>query len=178
MSSAQNLSFVWGPEACLSSFRGKAPTLKKHCICGSENFILHVLSNISVHINCIVMRRTMLLRMCAFVFCICANSSRCIVEPYTMYSGTMLYSVTTRTFGPYKVPCYIVFINVNLVIKNTVQWNLVMKSSDITKPSYNKVILVVPALCISLFFSPWYNEKPDTRWFSWSQGPRHNEVPL
>ena len=35
-----------------------------------------------------------------------------------------------------------------------VQWNLVIKRSDITKPSYNKVILVVPALYISLFFYP------------------------
>ena len=34
-----------------------------------------------------------------------------------------------------------------------VQWNLVIKRSDITKPSYNKVILVVPALYISLFFT-------------------------
>ena len=32
-----------------------------------------------------------------------------------------------------------------------VQWNLVTKRSDITKPSYNKVILLVPALYISLF---------------------------
>ena len=36
-----------------------------------------------------------------------------------------------------------------------VQWNLVIKRSDITKPSlYNKVILLVPALYISLFFYP------------------------
>ena len=35
-----------------------------------------------------------------------------------------------------------------------VQWNLVIKRSDITKPSYNKVILLVPALSISLFFYP------------------------
>ena len=32
-----------------------------------------------------------------------------------------------------------------------VQWNLVIKRSDITKPSYNKVILLVPPLYISLF---------------------------
>ena len=36
----------------------------------------------------------------------------------------------------------------------TVQWNLIIKRSDITKPSYNKVILLVPALYISLFFYP------------------------
>ena len=35
-----------------------------------------------------------------------------------------------------------------------IQWNLVIKRSDITKPSYNKVILLVPALYISLFFNP------------------------
>ena len=29
----------------------------------------------------------------------------------------------------------------------------------VTKPSYNKVILLVPALYI--FFLPWYIEKPD-----------------
>ena len=34
-----------------------------------------------------------------------------------------------------------------------VQWNLVIKRSDITKPSYNKVILLVPPLYISLFFT-------------------------
>ena len=32
-----------------------------------------------------------------------------------------------------------------------VQWNLVIKRSDITKPSYNKVILLVQALYISVF---------------------------
>ena len=32
------------------------------------------------------------------------------------------------------------------------QWNLVIKRSDITKPSYNKVILLGPALYISLFY--------------------------
>ena len=35
-----------------------------------------------------------------------------------------------------------------------VQWNLVIKRSDIAKRSYNKVILLVPALYISLFFYP------------------------
>ena len=35
-----------------------------------------------------------------------------------------------------------------------IQWNLVIKRSDITKPSYNKVILWVPAFYISLFFNP------------------------
>ena len=34
-----------------------------------------------------------------------------------------------------------------------IQWNLVIKRSDITKPSYNKIILLVPALYISLFFT-------------------------
>ena len=35
-----------------------------------------------------------------------------------------------------------------------IQWNLLIKRSDITKPSYNKVILLVPALYISLFLYP------------------------
>ena len=35
-----------------------------------------------------------------------------------------------------------------------IQWNLVIKRSDITKPSYNMVIFRVPALYISLFFNP------------------------
>ena len=39
-------------------------------------------------------------------------------------------------------------------LPHIVQWNLVIKRSDITKPSYNKVILLVPALYISLFFYP------------------------
>ena len=46
----------------------------------------------------------------------------------------------------------------DIILLFHVQWNLVMKRSDITKPSYNKVILLVPALYISLFFYP---EKPD-----------------
>ena len=36
----------------------------------------------------------------------------------------------------------------------SVQWNLVIKRLDITKPSYNKVILLVPTLYISLLFYP------------------------
>ena len=44
---------------------------------------------------------------------------------------------------------------------NNIQWNLVIKRSDIAKLSCNKVILLVPALYVSLFFLPWYNEKPD-----------------
>ena len=39
-------------------------------------------------------------------------------------------------------------------LKFVIQWNLVIKRSDITKPSYHKVILLVPALYISLFFDP------------------------
>ena len=40
------------------------------------------------------------------------------------------------------------------VITLNIQWNLVIKRSDITKPSYNKVILLVPSLYISLLFYP------------------------
>ena len=39
-------------------------------------------------------------------------------------------------------------------IKACIQWNLDIKRSDITKPSYNKVNLLVPALYIPLFFHP------------------------
>ena len=40
-----------------------------------------------------------------------------------------------------------------LLQKNEIQWNIVIKRSDITKPSYiNKVILLVPAIYISLVF--------------------------
>ena len=39
-------------------------------------------------------------------------------------------------------------------LTSTVQWNLVIKRSDITNPCYNKVLSLVPALYISLFFYP------------------------
>ena len=42
--------------------------------------------------------------------------------------------------------------NAHEVIIYIIQRNLAIKRSDITKPSYNKVILLVPALYISLFF--------------------------
>jgi len=38
--------------------------------------------------------------------------------------------------------------------RRALQWNLVIKRSAITKPSYNKVLLLVPALYFSLFFNP------------------------
>ena len=46
------------------------------------------------------------------------------------------------------------FVNSNAMVTSShkshvIQWNLVIKRSDITKPSYNKVILLVPALYIS-----------------------------
>ena len=40
------------------------------------------------------------------------------------------------------------------IFDKTIQWNLVLEMSDITKPSYNKVILVVPALYNSFFVYP------------------------
>ena len=43
-------------------------------------------------------------------------------------------------------------IDLNIFVWH-IQWNLVIKRSDITKPSYNKVILLVSALYISLFFT-------------------------
>ena len=39
-------------------------------------------------------------------------------------------------------------------IPHHIQWNLVIKRSDIIIPSYNKVILLVPAFYISLCFYP------------------------
>ena len=42
-------------------------------------------------------------------------------------------------------------LNVSLVY---IQWNLIIPRSDITKSSYNEVILLVLALYISLFFYP------------------------
>ena len=39
-------------------------------------------------------------------------------------------------------------------LETLIQWNLIIKRSDITKPSYNKVILLVPALYVSLLFYP------------------------
>ena len=48
------------------------------------------------------------------------------------------------------------FLKINLSEKYTnikVQWNIVIKNLDITKPSHNEVILLVPALYICLFFT-------------------------
>ena len=42
-----------------------------------------------------------------------------------------------------------------------IQWKLVTKRSDITKPSYNTVILLVPAFYITLLFYSDLNKKPD-----------------
>ena len=53
----------------------------------------------------------------------------------------------TRLFS---IHFFFIFFLLQVLI---VQWNLIIKTSDITKPSYNKVILLVPALYISLFFT-------------------------
>ena len=60
------------------------------------------------------------------------------------------------SWSPSVEPCdrynsRIAFFHQRLLI--LIQWNLVIKRSDITKPFYNKVILLVPALYISLFFT-------------------------
>ena len=53
------------------------------------------------------------------------------------------------------------------------------KEVGYNKTSYNKVILLVPALYISLFFCPdIMRNLIITRQISWSQGPRYKEVPL
>ena len=41
------------------------------------------------------------------------------------------------------------------------QWNLVIKRSDITKPSYNKVKFAGANSVHFLVSAPWYNKKPD-----------------
>ena len=46
------------------------------------------------------------------------------------------------------------YIDVKHIMRMKIQWNLVITRSDITKSSYNEVILLVPALYISLFFYP------------------------
>ena len=60
------------------------------------------------------------------------------------------YSSTRCSF---KMKVKRVSIKNNQLCMN-VQWNLVITRSDITKSSYNEVILLVPALSISLFFYP------------------------
>ena len=63
--------------------------------------------------------------------------------------------------------------------KQKIQWSLGIKRLHMTKPRHNKVILLVWALYRNfLDFSRWYNKKPDRREFSWSEGPRYNEVSL
>ena len=61
--------------------------------------------------------------------------------------------------------CYAFNNKIHCFIKKIHVFRVQYCRKSITKPSYNKVILLVPALYISLFFS-------------WSQGPRYNEVPL
>ena len=46
------------------------------------------------------------------------------------------------------------WVSTENVLNTVLQWNLVIKRSDITKPSYNKVILLVPPLYIPLCFYP------------------------
>ena len=48
--------------------------------------------------------------------------------------------------------CYVCRHGAEGITWRYIQWNLVIKRSDITKPSYNKVILLVPDLYIFLCF--------------------------
>ena len=66
-----------------------------------------------------------------------------VITRYLMYKGNFA--------GQIFFTFYIVLILHN---KIHVQWNLVITRSDKTKSSYNEVILLVPALYISLFFYP------------------------
>lgn len=52
-----------------------------------------------------------------------------------------------------------------------IQWNLIIKSLDITQPSY-KFILLAPALNSPFFLTVM------TREFSWSEGPRYDKLLL
>ena len=62
--------------------------------------------------------------------------------------------ILVQKFGLHIVSHYLTGWKWDLKLSLEVQWNLVIKRSDITKPSYNKVILLVPTLYISLFFYP------------------------
>ena len=50
------------------------------------------------------------------------------------------------------------YLNCHGAENDTLKW--CFEYMILTKPSYNKAILLVPALCISVFFYP-DNEKPD-----------------
>ena len=73
-----------------------------------------------------------------------------VISDFSLYPGKNTRKC--KELEPAKLPYYkrVLFISDLYII----QWNLVIKRSDITKPSYNKVILLVPALYISLFFLP------------------------
>ena len=60
-------------------------------------------------------------------------------------------SVMKRFFYNRFILCSYIILMSSLIL---LQWNLIIKRSGITKPSYNKVILQVPALYISLFVYP------------------------
>ena len=96
-----------------------------------------------------------------------------VISGFTLYQGKKRKKY--KELGPAKFPCYCkrvvlsdLFITrfrcigistrlpsstfgtdtgaMQYELDPIVQWNLVIKRSDITKPSYNKVILLVPAL--------------------------------
>ena len=60
--------------------------------------------------------------------------------------GSQLLSKLFATLADQEIAKSVIII----ILK--VQWNLVIKRSDIAKPSYKKVIWVVPTLYIPLFF--------------------------
>ena len=75
-----------------------------------------------------------------------------VISGFSLYPGKNTRKCKVLELEPAKLPYYkrVLFISDLYII----QWNLIIKRSDITKPSYNKVILLVPALYISLFFYP------------------------
>ena len=79
-----------------------------------------------------------------------------MINTHTVLINTC-YTMNSQTYIQSPLPMK----SINCQSWRSIQWNLVIKRSDITKPSYKKVILLVPALYIYFFFLPWYNEKPD-----------------
>ena len=68
-------------------------------------------------------------------------------------SGTYLYLFLLLV--TWKSPRVVLYTHINTFVLThfRIQWNLIIKRLDITKPSYNKVILLVPS---SLYFFVFY----------------------
>ena len=81
----------------------------------------------------------------------------CFIRGIIAYLCLNMINFDAVDFSGHRSKEVISFFWRSVYIQHTeviVQWNLGIKRSDITKPSYNKVILLVPALYISSFFYP------------------------